>query len=391
MHPLAGIIVVSLEQAVAAPFASRQLADLGARVIKIERPGTGDFSRHYDTKTKGLSSYFVWLNRTKESLSLNLKHPEATDVMTRLLERADVFIQNLVPGAIDRLGLGPETLRARFPQLITCSISGYGPEGPYQEKRAYDLLIQAETGVVSLTGTDESPVKVGISIADIAAGVYAYSGILTALLVREKTGQGRHLEVSLFDALGEWVLAPAYYAHDGPSPRRTGAAHAIIAPYGPYPTGDQGTLFIAIQNELEWSRFCRQVLAAPELVEDPRFAANPARVEHRAELDGLIQTAFEKYTTTELIERLDAAEIAWGQQRTVEEFTRHPQRQARNRFEEVDSPAGPLWALRPPVELEGIEPLMGPIPAAGQHTAAILAELGYEPAEIERLRASGMM
>jgi itaconate CoA-transferase len=391
MHPLAGITVVSLEQAVAAPFASRQLADLGARVIKIERPGTGDFSRHYDTKTKGLSSYFVWLNRSKESLSLNLKHPEAINVMTRLLEQADVFVQNLVPGAIDRLGLGSETLRARFPQLITCSISGYGPDGPYREKRAYDLLIQAETGVVSLTGTNESPAKVGISIADIAAGVYAYSGILTALLVREKTGQGRHLEVSLFDALGEWVLAPAYYAYDGVPPRRTGAAHAIIAPYGPYPTGDKGTVFIAIHNEFEWDRFCRQVLAAPDLVEDPRFTDNPARVEHRTELDGLIETVFETYTTTDLIERLDAAEIAWGQQRGVEDFVHHPQRQARDRFDEVDSPAGPLWVLRPPVEMEGIEPLMGSIPAAGQHTASILAELGYEPAEIERLRESGMI
>ncbi|HEU5440866.1 MAG TPA: CaiB/BaiF CoA-transferase family protein [Ktedonobacterales bacterium] len=390
--PLSGITVLSVEQAVAAPFATRQLADLGARVIKIERPGIGDLARRYDTSVRGLSSYFVWLNRSKESLTLDLKHPAAAEIMQRLLATADIFAQNLAPGAAARLGLGADALTARYPRLIVCDISGYGPAGPYRDKTAYDMLIQAETGVISITGTPEHPAKAGISVADIAAGMYAYSGILTALYARERTGRGAALDVSLFDALGEWVAQPAYYAaYSGTIPPRSGAHHATIAPYGPFATGDGGQVNLAVQTEREWERLCTIVLEQPELVADPRFATIVARTANRAALHAIIEETFVPLTADEVIARLERAGIANGRLNTVQGFWEHPQLAARERWREVDSPAGPIRALRPPVTLRGVEPRMDPIPAVGQQTDAILHEIGYGDDEIARLRAEGAL
>ncbi|MEW6638361.1 MAG: CaiB/BaiF CoA-transferase family protein [Actinomycetota bacterium] len=377
MLPLEGITVVSLEQAVAAPFATRQLADLGARVIKVERPKVGDFARHYDETVKGLSSHFVWLNRSKESLSLDLKAPGSREVMRKLLGRADVFVQNLAPGAAGRLGLGAKELRELYPRLIVCDISGYGSSGPYRDKKAYDLLVQCESGLVSITGTEETPSKVGISVADIAAGMYAYSGILTALYERERTGEGTALEVSLFEALAEWMGFPAYFtAYGGKQPPRTGASHAAIAPYGPYPCGDGKTVFLGIQNEREWERFCETVLERPGMVHDPRFSTNSRRVENRPELNRVIGKVFHRHPSEEVLSRLDRAGIANARMRSMHEFLEHPQLLARDRWREVSSPVGSLRALLPPVTVEGQEPVMGPIPDVGEHTEAILRELG---------------
>lgn len=389
-RPLDGILVVALEQAVAAPFATRQLADLGARVIKVERPGTGDFARHYDTTVRGLSSHFVWLNRSKESLNLNLKHDSARAILLRLLAEADVFIQNLAPGAAARLGLAAHALTTAHPRLITCDISGYGTEGPYRDKKAYDLLVQMEAGLVSVTGSPDAPAKAGISIADIAAGMYAYSGILTALLARERTGQGAMLEVSLFEALAEWMGYPAYYtAYGGTPPPRSGASHATIAPYGPYPTGDGQHINLAIQHDQEWAAFCADVLDRPELVHDPRFATNTARVAHRPALDDAIHAVFSTLTSQQVTDRLDAVGIANARLNDLHAFWDHPQLHARNRWREIDSPVGTLRALIPPVTIAGVEPQMGTIPATGQHTDAILRGLGYADAEIAALRRAG--
>jgi itaconate CoA-transferase len=390
MHPLEGITVVSLEQAVAAPFASRQLADLGARVIKIERPGSGDFARGYDATVLGQSSHFVWLNRSKESLTLDMKHPQAAEVMARLLARADVFIQNLAPGAAERLGLGAGRLRERHPRLIVCGISGYGGSGPYAHKKAYDLLVQCESGVVSVTGTPETPGKAGISIADIAAGVYAYSGILTALYRRERTGEGATLDVSMFDALGEWMGYPAYFAaYGGSPPPRTGAEHATIFPYGAFPAGDGKPVFFGIQNEREWERFCREVIERPDLVDDPRCRGNAARQAHRAELRAEVEGALSRFDAGEVVRRLDAADIANARLNSMQEFWDHPQLAARGRWRDVDSPAGRLRALLPPATLEGCEARMDPIPAVGEHTRPILAELGFDEALVARLAGDG--
>jgi itaconate CoA-transferase len=390
MLPLKGITVVSVEQAVAAPFATRQLADLGARVIKIERPDAGDFARGYDTAVNGLSSYFVWLNRSKESLTLDLKRPHGSDVLERLLARADVFVQNLAPGAADRLGTSSAALRARHPRLIICNVSGYGASGPYSQKKAYDLLVQSEVGLVSITGSDDAPARVGISVADIAAGMYAYSGILTALIARATTGHGTSLDVSLFDALGEWMAQPAYYAAGtGAAPPRSGANHASIAPYGPFRTGDGGSIFLGIQNAREWTRLCADVLTLPALANDERFTTNPLRVRHRAALHDAIETAFATMTTATVIERLESAGIAWARLNTVAGFLEHPQLKARDVWRDIGSPAGPLRAMIPPVRMDGVEPAMGDVPALGQHTDAILEEIGITRETIAAWRTEG--
>ena len=386
MNPLEGITVVALEQAVAAPFATRQLADLGARVIKVERPGAGDFARGYDTTVKGLSSHFVWLNRSKESLTLDLKQPEARDILERLLADADVFIHNLAPGAAGRLGFGAERLREEYPQLIVCGISGYGFTGPYRDKKAYDLLVQCETGLVSITGTPETPSKVGISAADIAAGMYAYSSILAALFRRERTLEGMEIEVSMLEALGEWMGFPAYFAlYGGEEPERSGARHAAIAPYGPFECGDGEVVFLGIQNEREWERFCEAVLEHPAMAKEERFATNSGRVANREALDKEIEGAFKRLSAEEVIERLEEAQIANARMRTVHGFLDHPQLEARDRWREVGSPAGPLRALLPPATMSGVEPTMAAVPEVGEHTDRILAELGYDEEGIAAL------
>jgi itaconate CoA-transferase len=372
--PLTGITVVALEQAVAAPFATRQLADLGARVIKIERPGTGDFARGYDRSVLGQASYFVWLNRGKESVELDVKTAGGRAGLTALLARADVFVQNLAPGAAERLGLGAPGLLARHPRLICCSVSGYGPDGPYAGKKAYDLLVQCEAGLLSVTGTPEAPCKAGISVADIAAGMYAYSGILTALYERERTGRGSSVEVSLLGALGEWMSQPYYYAVYGQQEApRTGARHASISPYGPY-AARGGQVFLGLQNEREWAVLCNRVLRRPDLVTDQRFATNPDRVAHDGELTAIIETALGSMTPDEVLALLDEAGIASARLRTPAEFAAHPQ--LAGRWREVDTPAGPVRALLPPVTRPGREAAMGAVPALGQHTDAVLAEFG---------------
>jgi itaconate CoA-transferase len=388
MLPFAGITIISLEQAVAAPFATRQLADLGARVIKIERPGAGDFARGYDETVRGMSSYFVWLNRSKESLTLDLKHPEARRIIHQLLEGADAFVQNLAPGAAERLGLDAEALTSRYPRLIICDISGYGSTGPYRDKKAYDLLVQCETGLVSVTGTTETPAKVGISAADIAAGMYAFTGILTALYHRERTGKGTALELSLFEALGEWMSSPAYFtAYGGIPPPRTGASHATIAPYGPFHAGDGKQVNLGIQNEREWTQFCSIVLERPDVATDPRFASNVQRVANREALHAVIDAAFSQLTVEQVIARLDQAQIANARLNSIPEFWEHPQLAARQRWREVGSPVGPLKALLPPVTMRDVEPRMDPIPTVGEQTAQILRSLGYNDEQIRRLRA----
>jgi len=391
MRPLEGITVVSLEQAVAAPFATRQLADLGARVIKIERPEVGDFARGYDATVRGLSSHFVWLNRSKESLTLDLKQADAKSVLQRLLEKADVFVQNLAPGATKRLGLVTQELRKRYLRLIICDLSGYGSSGPYRDKKAYDMLIQAETGLISITGTNETPCKVGISAADIACGMYAYTGILTALLVRSKTGEGVALETSLFDSLSEWMSYAAYYSLGGTAPQRTGATHATIAPYGPVQSRDNKVVYIGLQNEREWKKFCEVVLQSPELFADSRFDSNAKRVQNRPQLDRVMKEVFQKLTAAEIIARLDAAQIANARLNTVQEFVEHPQLKARGRWGTVNSPAGPLPALLPPVTMENVETVMKDVPALGQQTNAILAEFGFDAETIAGWRREKMI
>jgi itaconate CoA-transferase len=391
MLPLEGITVVSLEQAVAAPFTTRQLADLGARVIKIERPGAGDFARSYDTTAHGMSSSFVWLNRSKESLTLDLKRPEAKLVLHRLLENADVFVQNLAPGATGRLGLASGKLRKRYPRLVVCDLSGYGSSGPYRDKKAYDLLIQAETGLIFITGTEETPSKAGISIADISCGMYGFAGILTALLVRARTGEGVALETSLFDALGEWMSYATYYSLGGSAPRRTGASHATIAPYGPSKTGDGKVVYLGLQNEREWKRFCEAVLHKPELATDFRYDSNAKRVQNREQLDADIQQVFQKLTAADIIARLEAAQIANARMNTVQEFVDHPQLKARNRWATVGSPVGPILALLPPLKIENMDPVMNEVPALGQHTDAILEEIGFDSNTIASWRQTGVI
>jgi itaconate CoA-transferase len=390
VRPLDGITVVSLEQAVAAPFATRHLADLGARVIKIERPKVGDFARDYDRTVKGMSSHFVWLNRSKESLTLDVKHAGAGDILSRLIGRADVFIQNLAPGAAGRLGLDAETLLAKHPRLIVCDISGYGDTGPYASKKAYDLLVQSEAGVLSVTGTPEVPSKVGISIADIATGVYAYSGILTALYRREKTGKGGRVEVTMLDALGEWMGYPLYYAHfGGTAPPRSGPDHATIVPYGRFLTGDGKSVMLGVQNDREWASFCDKVLGQRALAKDARYDTNSKRNERRTELVALIEKTLRTFTAAQLVAKLDAAGIANACVNSPEEVWGHEQFQARDRWRDVQTPVGPIPALLPPATLSDADARMDPIPDIGEHTEKILSELGLGAGEIAKLKAEG--
>jgi itaconate CoA-transferase len=388
-RPLDGITVVALEQAVAAPFATRHLADLGARVIKIERPQVGDFARDYDQTVNGLSSHFVWLNRSKESLALDVKHARAKDILDRLIERADVFIQNLAPGAAGRLGLSADDLLSVHPRLIVCDISGYGDSGPYSSKKAYDLLVQSEAGVLSVTGTPDTPSKVGVSIADIATGMYAYSGILTALLRREKTGKGGRIEVTMLEALAEWMGYPLYYAHfSGAAPPRTGPDHATIVPYGRYLTGDGKSVMLGVQNEREWASFCDKVLGQPKLATDPRYDSNSRRNERRAEVMEIIDKVFSTLTTEQLVEKLDAAGIANAHINSPEEVWKHAQFEARDRWRQMDSPKGELPTLLPPATHDAFEARIGAVPEVGEHTESILLELGLTKEEVAELKAA---
>ena len=378
-QPLDHITVVSLEHAIAAPFCTRQLADLGARVIKVERPGEGDFARGYDQRARGASSHFVWVNRSKESLALDLKQPSHLSALKHLIGQADVLVQNLAPGATSRMGLDADSLRPLHPRLVVCDISGYGLDGPYRDKKAYDLLIQSEAGYLSVTGTPEHPSKSGNSIADIAAGMYAYSSILAALLHRDKTGEGAHIDVSMLESLTEWMGFPMYYAMDHASPPpRNGASHATIYPYGPFLAGDGHTVMLGLQNEREWVQFCESVLLQPTLATDPRFNSNRLRHENRAALEAIILNVFSHLTAAQVIERLDAAPIANARMNTMAEVWTHPQLQARRRWVDVDSPVGPLPALLPPGLSSAFEYTMGAIPRVGEHNEAILAEFGLQ-------------
>lgn len=385
--PLDGITVISLEHAIAAPLATRHLADLGARVIKIERPGVGDFARAYDRRVNGMASHFVWVNRSKESLTLDLKQPGAQAVLQRLLGEADVLVQNLAPGAAARLGLSYETLSPSFPKLVVCDISGYGDGGPYTDKKAYDLLIQSESGFLSVTGTPDEMAKSGISVADISAGMYAYSGILAALLQRARTGRGRRVEIAMIDTMAEWMSFPLYYTLDGQeAPPRSGAAHATIYPYGPFTAGDGRVVMLGLQNEREWKIFCDKVLCLPDLAGQPRFVDNAARTTHRAELRQLIEAAFATLTADAVIERLDAADIANAHVNTMADLWQHPQLASRQRWSQVDSPAGLIPVLLPPGSDAANPARMDRIPGLGEHTDSILAEFGFDPAQ---LRAGG--
>lgn len=384
--PLAGVRVVALEQAVAGPLCSRHLADLGADVIKIERPDGGDFARRYDTSVKGMSSYFVWINRGKRSLTLDLKQPAARDILRRLIADADVLVQNLGPGAIDRLGLAPTTLRAEYPSLVICSISGYGRGGPYETRKAFDLLLQGEAGVIATTGTTEAPAKLGISVGDIGAAVYGTIGTLAALYERQETGQGKLVETSLFDALAEWMGYPAYFTlYGGEAPARAGVRHATVVPYGIYRCGDGQSVNFAVQTEGQWQRFCQIVCEHPEWEHDPRYATSADRRVHRDELEPAIEAAFAPHPRSEITRRLEAADIPYGDVHEVASFVEHPQLTARDRWRDVASPVGPLRAIIPPLDLEGMEPRMDPIPAAGEHTDAILRELGFNDEQIREL------
>jgi len=388
MRPLDGITVVTLEHAIAAPFCTRQLAELGARVIKIERPGVGDFARAYDERVRGLSSHFVWTNRSKESLTLDVKHAGGQAILRQLiLERADVVVQNLAPGAAARLGISHALLSPQKPSLIVCDISGYGGDGPDRDRKAYDLLIQSESGFLSVTGTPDEPAKAGCSIADIAAAMYAHSNILAALIERGRTGLGCRIDVSMLESMVEWMGFPLYYAFEGaPPPPRAGAAHATIYPYGPFPVGDGKTVMLGLQNEREWASFCRDVLGQPGLCDDARFSSNSRRTQARAELRAIIVAAFASLTIDEVVARLDRAQIANARMNDMHDVWSHPQLRARNRWTAVDTPAGPIPALLPPGQSDADAPRIDAIPALGEHTDAILRELGYDAASIARLR-----
>ena len=390
MRTLEGLTVVTFEHAIAAPFCTRQLADLGARVIKVERPGAGDFARNYDTRTRGLASHFVWVNRSKESLTLDIKHPKARAVLDALIAKADVVVQNLAPGAAARLGISWQLLSTKYPRLTLCDISGYGPDGPYRDKKAYDLLIQSEAGLVSISGTQEHPSKSGASIADIAAGMYAYSNILAALLRRGVTGKGSHIEVSMLEAMVEWTSYALYYTYDGAQPpAREGASHAAIFPYGPFTSGNGITVILAVQNEREWESFCLRVLERPDVLANPAYSGNPQRVALRKELGLIVENVFHSLTGEQLIARLDKAEIANALMNDMHAVWDHPQLHARDRWTEIDSPVGKLRALFPPGMSRKDDPRMGAVPSLGQHTDIVLRDLGFDFADIKALKTAG--
>lgn len=392
MLPLEGFTVVSLEQAVAGPLATRQLADLGARVIKVERPDGGDFARAYDSAVRGMASHFVWLNRSKESVTLDLKHPDGRQVLTELAAAADVFVQNLAPGSAARLGFDAATLRADHPRLIVCDMSGYGSAGPYRDRRAYDLLVQCETALVSVTGTEDHPAKTGVPCADIGAAMYAYGAVLAALLRRERTGDGAAVEVSMFDALAEWMGHPAQYArHTGANPPRVGLSHPVIAPYDAYPTADGGQIIIGIQNDRQWARLATDVLGRPDLAADPDYATNQARAANRRHVDAAVAAATATLPVDAIEQRLSDADIPSARLNTVTDFLDHPQLRSRNRWREIDSPVGPLPSLLPTAVFAGMEPRMDPVPALGQHSDAILRDLGYDDTRITALRTDGVI
>jgi itaconate CoA-transferase len=390
VQPLRGLTVVSLEQAIAAPYATRQLADLGARVIKVERPRVGDFARAYDDRVNGMSSHFVWVNRNKESLTLDVKDPRGREVLRRLLGTADVFVQNLAPGAAARMGLGADTLRTAHPRLIVCDVSGYGSGGPYDSMKAYDLIVQSEAGLVSVTGTPTEMAKVGISVSDIAAGMYAYSGVLAALLERGRTGRGSHVDVSMLESTVEWMGFPLYYSYDGAAAApRAGAAHATIYPYGPFEAADGRVVMMAVQNEREWARFCERFLLRPELADDPAYAGNAGRNARRESLGAIIAARFRELTGAEAVALLAAVPVAHGHVNTMADVWAHPQLAARGRWHEVGTQAGPIPALAPPGSVDP-SPRMDPVPALGEHTRPILAGLGFTGDDIDALLDAGV-
>ena len=391
-RPLDGITVVALEHAIAAPFCTRQLAEMGARVIKIERPQVGDFARGYDSRVKGLASHFVWTNRSKESLTLDLKHQQAQEILMRLLSQSDVLVQNLAPGAAARLGLSYDKLSAQYPRLIVCDISGYGEDGPFRDKKAYDLLIQSESGFLSVTGTPEQPAKAGCSIADIAAGMYAYTHILAALMHRQSTQRGASIDVSMLESMVEWMGYPLYYAFEGAAPPpRAAAVHATIYPYGPFQAGDGQSVMLGLQNEREWESFCKEVLFRPELMQDARFSNNSARATHRDTLGAIIDQVFSSLTAAEVVSRLESAQIANARVNEMKDVWDHTQLRARGRWTSVQTPVGEIPALLPPGKSSAFDPSIRAIPELGQHTDTLLAELGYSESEISELRASGVV
>jgi itaconate CoA-transferase len=392
MRPLEGVTVVALEHVIAGPFCTRHLADLGARVIKIERPGVGDPARAYDDRVRGMSSHFVWTNRSKESITLDLKQEQARAIVHKLLANADVLVQNLAPGAAARMGFSYDALKDRYPRLIVCDISGYGADGPYRDKKAYDLLIQSESGLLSVTGTPDAPSKAGCSIVDIASGMYAYTNILAALIQRGRTGTGSRIDVSMLESMAEWMSFPLYYAYEGAAPPvRAGASHATIYPYGPFPAGDGKIIMLGLQNEREWAVFCDKVLEQPDLKADPRFSSSSRRSAARKELYEMIVEALSHLSAEQIVDRLDEAQIGNARMNDMHEVWEHAQLRARDRWRNVDSPAGKIKAMLPPGMPESFQPRMDPIPGIGQHTEAILGELGYDKKTIAGLRASGVI
>ena len=392
MRPLEGVTVVALEHVIAGPFCTRQLADLGARIIKIERPGVGDPARAYDERVHGMASHFVWTNRSKESITLDLKQEAALKIVHKLLAKADVLVQNLAPGAAARMGFSYDALKETYPRLIVCDISGYGADGPYRDKKAYDLLIQSESGLLSVTGTPETPSKAGCSIVDIASGMYAYTDVLAALIQRGRTGTGSRIDISMLESMVEWMSFPLYYTYDGAQPPvRAGASHATIYPYGPFPAGDSKIVMLGLQNEREWAVFCDKVLERPDLKSEARFSSGPRRSVARKELYQIIVDALAGFTAEQVVERLDAAQIGNARMNDMHEVWDHAQLRARNRWMEVDTEVGRIKALLPPGVPESFEPRMDPVPSIGQHTDAILGELGYDQAAITGLRSQGVI